>query len=104
MLSVQLVIHAPSFPAGFGTSSRTYALSRFPNMVSLAKRAEAGIPADKWIEIAAADKDRYEQLFQDVRVRLRDKEQVFHKDMLRMLLKARCASDSARAECAAKRE
>ena len=104
MLSMQLVLHAPSFPAGFGTSSRTYALSRFPNMVSLAKKAESGIPADKWIEVVAADKDRYEQMFQDVRVRLRDKEKVFDKDMLRMLLKARCASDSARAECAAKRE
>jgi hypothetical protein len=104
MLSVQLVAKAADFPADFAVKSRAYSLSRFPAMLALAKKAEAGIAADKWVDIAAADKDRYDQLFQDVRVRLRDKENVFHKDMLRMLLKARCAADSARAECAAKRE
>ena len=104
MLSVQLIIRSADVPADFAVKSREYAFSKFPNMIALAKKAEAGIPASYWIEVVAADKDRYEQLFQDVRVRLRDKEKVFHKDMLRMMLNARCAKDKNRAECAAKRE
>ncbi len=104
MLTVQLIIRPKDFPAGFGVKAREFALSKYGEMVAIAKKAESGIPASYWIDISGGDRDRYEALFQDVRVRLRDKEAVFHKDMLRMMLKARCAKDNARAECAAKRE
>ena len=69
-----------------------------------AKKAESTIPAASWISIPAPDKAKYDQMFLDVRVELRDKHKVYDAKALKVLRKIRCRADGARAECAEKRE
>lgn len=105
MLTLQLVIRTgDSWPEGFQDASRAYAYDHFNDLVKLAKKAEKAIPGKYWIEIKDEDRARYEELFRDVRVRLRDKEKVFDKSMLKLMRKIRCKADATRAECSQERE
>ena len=41
---------------------------------------------------------------QDVRVKLRDEDQIYDKEMLSLMRRLRCKADNTRPECAQKRE
>lgn len=103
-MTLQLLIHTDRFPAGFGGKTRALAAQSFEVGRSTAKRAEGTIPASAWIEIPKADKAKYDQMFLDVRVELRDKHKVYDAKALKVLRKIRCRVDATRAECAEKRE
>ena len=103
-MTLQLLIHSDRFPAGFGGKTRKLAAQSFETGRATAKRAEGTIPAKAWIEIPAADKAKYDQMFLDVRVELRDKHKVYDAKALKVLRKVRCKVDGTRAECAEKRE
>ena len=70
----------------------------------MVKKAEAAIPAKHWIDIPKADMEKYDEMFLDVRVELRDKQNVYNKKALTLLRKVRCKADPSRAECVMKRE
>ena len=76
----------------------------FSEGLAVAKQAESAIPAKHWVEIPDADKKKYDEMFLDVRVELRDVQKVYHPVALKLLRKIRCKSDPARAECVMKRE
>ena len=97
-MTLQLLFRTGDMPEGFGASSRTYAASRFDAGLKLVKGAEKAI--SKWIDISKEDKGRYDQMFQAVRIALRDDKRVYHKSALKLMRKVRCKSDPARAECA----
>ncbi len=103
-LTLQLLVRTKDFPADFGEKSRAFAASKFNMGMKFVKDAEKAVPAKHWIDIPAADKGRYDEMFLNVRVRLRDKEKIYHKTTLKLLRKIRCKTDPARAECAEKRE
>ena len=103
-MTLQLLIHSDRFPNGFGAKTRQLAAKSFEKGRATAKRAEKTIPASAWIQIPAADKAKYDQMFLDVRVELRDKHRVYDAKALKVLRKVRCKSDGTRAECAEKRE
>jgi ABC-type amino acid transport substrate-binding protein len=96
----QVIIRSEDFPADFGTKAREWGKRNFDSVVKLARAAEKDIPAKYWVEIPKDDQDRYDRMFQEVRVRLRDQEKVFDKRMLTAMRKIRCSIDGARAECA----
>ena len=103
-LTMQLLIHQDKFSEEFGHQSRAHMYSMFGASIRLAEQADASINKAHWIDIPKVDRDRYDEMFLDVRVRLRDKEKVYHATALRLLRKIRCKADPARAECAEKRE
>lgn len=103
-LTFQILIRSANFPADYGQKSRQWAAQNFDRVAGLARKAESSIPGKHWIEIPDEHKAKYDQMFRDVRIRLRDKEKVFHPTMLTLMRRVRCDKDPARAECAEKRE
>ena len=45
----------------------------------MVKKAEAAIPANHWIDIPKADMEKCDEMFLDVPVELRDKQNVYNK-------------------------
>jgi hypothetical protein len=102
-LTLQLLARVGRFPDGFGNASRQYAANHFNQLLSLVKRAEKAVPAHYWIDITGKARTRYDNLFRDVRIKLRN-EGVYDATMLTLLRRVRCRQDPARAECAQKEE
>ena len=103
-MTMQLIVRTADFPAGFGQNSRNYAGEKVGDFIKAVERAESGFPEKYWVDISDTDKARYDQLFLDVRVRLRDDNKVYDKTMLSLMRRVRCKEDEARAECADRRE
>lgn len=103
-LTFQLLTRTTGMPEGFAQKSREWAASNFDRYLKVVKRADDSVKAAHWVEIPEADKAKYDVMFQEVRLRLRDTEKVYHASMLRLLRKVRCKADGARAECAEKKE
>jgi hypothetical protein len=101
-MTLQLFIHSDRFPEGFGQKSRDYSYKHFDQALKAVKRAESDIK--QWVEISSDDQARYEKMFQEVRLQLRDQHKVYHKKALKIMRIARCRADGARAECAEKKE
>ena len=68
------------------------------------KKAEGEIPAASWIPIDASNQPAFDEMFQAVRIRLRDEIKGYDATMLSMLRKLRCASDATRPECVEQKE
>lgn len=103
-LSFQLLIRTSDFPEAFPNASRAHVAKQFSAALQMVKAAEKDIPAKDWIKIPEADKAKYDELFLNVRLGLRDKEKIYDRRMLSLLRKIRCKANGARAECAEKRE
>jgi len=102
-MTLQLLIRTADFPAEFAQASRDYAKKSFTKGLKVVKSAEKQVPSKHWIDIPDADKARYDEMFLDVRVKLRSSG-VYHKNALKLMRKVRCKKDGTRAECAEKRE
>ncbi len=100
--SMQLLIRHSAFPEDFGKKSRAYFYGQFDEILSLVTKAEAEIPADKWIEIEGTDD--FDDMFLGVRLALRDKHGAYDGTMLKAMRKKRCVIDGSRSECVEKKE
>jgi len=100
--TMQLLIRHSAFPEDFGKKSRTYFYGKFDEIVGIVKKAEAQIPADKWIEVEGTE--GFDDMFLGVRLALRDKHGAYDGTMLRAMRKKRCALDKTRAECVEQKE
>lgn len=98
--TLQVMIRSESFPSGFGKQARTYLASRFDDAIAEVQQAEAAIPSAMWIDIDAAAVPGFEQMFQAVRIKLRDEVGAYDPSMLSAMRKLRCKKDPARGECA----
>ncbi len=103
-MTLQLFVHSDKFPEGFGEKSRAYSSKNFDRALKAVKRAESDIKTSQWVEISSEDQSRYESMFQDVRIQLRDQYKVYNSKALKIMRIARCRADGARAECAEKKE
>ncbi|MFA5624097.1 MAG: putative solute-binding protein [Bradymonadales bacterium] len=103
-LTGQILIHVDRFDEKFAQSSRDWGRKNFKNILKLSTKADSSIPSKYWIDISPEDRARYDQLFLDVRVQLRDKEGVYEKDALTIMRRLRCQADKTRPECAQKKE
>jgi len=102
-MNLVLLSRTAALPATYFEQSRAFAATNFDKALKLVLAAEKDIPADKWVDLPDADKKRYDEMFLDVRVRLRDQEQVYDAAVLKLLRQARC-TDKSRAECTNARE
>lgn len=103
-MTLQLLIRTADFPEGFGQSSREYSLKNFSKGLAMVQKAESDVPAAHWVDIPDADKANYDEMFLDVRVRLRDQEKVYDGRALKLMRRVRCGQQASRAECALERE
>jgi hypothetical protein len=99
----QVLIRHSKFPADFPAKSRTYWAANFSKGLAAVKKAEAAIPAAKWIDIPPDRLAEWEELFLNTRVDLK-KKGAYDASMLSVMKKLRCASDKTRSECAENRE
>ena len=99
-LTFQIVVRSKDFPEGFGNQSRAFSGTQFDKVLGLVTAAERSIPDHYWIDVPRGDVKKYEAMFQEVRLRLRDSEQVYDKTMLTLMRRVRCKSEPGRAECA----
>jgi hypothetical protein len=88
---------------GFGQKSRQWFFSQFDRALALINKAEKEIDPKYWIELAQADKIKYDEMMRQSRISLRD-EGVYDAATLTLLRKVRCKLDGARAECTEKTE
>lgn len=102
--TLQVIVREAKFPEGFAAKSRADLAGRFDAALALVKTAEAGIPANYWVSIPDATQKEWDQLFQGVRVTLRDEKHAYHADMLRVMKQLRCGANAGRAECAESKE
>lgn len=103
-LTLQVLIRTARFPAEFGVNSRKYAQKAFTSSMNVVKKAEGAVPGKYWMDVTAEQRQKFDDLLRDVRIRLRDKEKVYDKAMLGLLRRVRCKEDAARAECAEQKE
>lgn len=103
-LTGQILIQSDRFPADFGQKSRQYGDENYQKILQLSTKADASVDKKYWIDISDTDKTKYDQLFLDVRVHLRDNEKIYDKTTLSLMRRLRCQKDNARPECAMKKE
>lgn len=97
-LDFQLVLKKSEFGSEYAQKSRTYIASKFDNVIESIERETAAIDAKYWLDLSAEDKARYNEMFRQVRVVLRD-EGVYDGRMLKLLKKLRCKDNPSAAEC-----
>jgi hypothetical protein len=103
-LTMQIVLRAGDFPAGYGQKSREWAAKEFKRFLKIVEKGDKSIPAKYWVDVPKPDQAKYDLLFRDVRIRLRDQEKVFDGQALKLLRRIRCKTDGTRAECAEQKE
>lgn len=99
MVTFQILTRSSKFSTEFQNASRKWASDNFKKFQALNQQAESKIPQASWVSVSNADRARYDTMFQQTRIRLRDGENVYDKTMLKMLRRIRCKMDGARAEC-----
>lgn len=99
-LTTQTIIRKDDFPPEFGQKSREFALSRFDHGVELVKKYEKKIPEKWWVSIPDEDKIRYNEVFRQARIRLRDNG-IYNGKMLTIMRRLRCKTSPHQPECTA---
>ena len=102
-MTLQLFVHPERFPDDFLAKSRAYSRSNLDRALRAVRRAEQSIEEGHWVDIPAEDRARYDQMFQEVRVRLRDAG-IYQSTALKLMRRVRCRIDGSRAECASSPE
>jgi hypothetical protein len=100
--TLQLLVRADKFPEGFGTKSRKFFATKYNDAIGIVKKAEAEIPAKYWVD--AQNTAGFDDMFLNTRLELRDKHSAYDGKMLHTMAMVRCGIDSARPECAEKKE
>jgi hypothetical protein len=97
--TLQVMVKHERFSDDFGAKSRTWWANEFGKALALVEKTEQAIPADKWIEIPPEKMPDFDDMFGQVRDQLKATG-AYDSKMLSTMKKVRCASDSARPECA----
>ena len=98
ILTYQLVLNKPKFPAGFGEKSRGYWVGEFDRAMGMIKNADAGIPAATWVELAPENANKYNLMLRESRIEIANKG-IYDKQGLRVIKRVRCTVNPSDAEC-----
>ncbi|MBX2798490.1 MAG: hypothetical protein KTR31_12490 [Myxococcales bacterium] len=102
--TLQVMIRESRFPEGFVTKARADLLGRFDTAMRFIEKAEADVPSQYWVDVPPATEASWSELFQDVRVALRDERGAYDGAMLKVMKQLRCSANGSRSECAENRE
>jgi hypothetical protein len=93
-----MVIRKDRFQPEDGQKLRGFTVKVLDAAFALAKRSEADIPAQYWLEVPGYEVEGYEGIMRESRVRLA-KQGLYDPDMLRFLKRVRCRYAPEEAEC-----
>ncbi len=93
-----IIIRPGKFPEGFGQKSRTWVAAQVDRQMAIANRAERSIDARYWMELPEKDKLGYTKIMREARLTL-TRDEFYHKKMMGILKRVRCAQDPASFEC-----
>jgi len=97
-LTLQVIARKDVLPEGFGVWSRGHVYSSFDRALGVVQSLESEVDGKYWINLPESDVVRYQDMFRDVRVTVRD-EGLYDAKALTLLRKVRCRRDPNRAEC-----
>lgn len=103
ILTYQMVIRQDKFPPGFGEKSRIYWLNGFDRALNAINKAEADIPADKWMTLTPKDTTRYALMMRDARIDIANRG-LYNKVGLKVLKRVRCHINPTDPECSSDSE
>lgn len=101
--SLQIVIRANEFPAGFGQNSRTYINGQYDRILTVIKKYEKDIDPRYWFHIPDVDRARYTAMMRESRINLA-KEGLYDKRLMALLKRVRCQLDPTNGECSDSQE
>jgi len=99
-LTLQILTRKAEFPSDYGQKSREFVLGQFDQAIEIVKRYDSKIPAKLWISIPEKDKDGYQEVFRQSRLRLREKG-IYNAKMLKLMRMLRCKKQPQQSECTA---
>ena len=97
--SLQIVVRQGKFPKGFGQVSRQHWADEFKLMTIVARKAEAAIPTEQWVDYDGPEGARFVALQRDSRIEAA-KAGYFSKVGLTFMKRARCKVSPEATECA----
>lgn len=97
-LTAQLIAHADRFPPAFSALIREIATDSFQAVQSTLKKEADRIPSHWWISLPEDEKQNYNSLMRDARIKLRDSE-YYDPTMLNIMKRIRCSLEAGRPEC-----
>ncbi|RZU48068.1 hypothetical protein EV700_1040 [Fluviicoccus keumensis] len=95
-LSLQVLMHADKFPAGFGQKSRAYFAGQFDTLMKPVRAAEQEILY--FLPAPDGEYDHYQAFLREARLGMTE-EGIYDKRMMTILKKIRCKERPDRAEC-----
>lgn len=102
-LTLQMIMRADKFPAGFGQKSREYVSAQVPRYFGLIRNMEREVDPKHWMYIRLADRENYDNIMHDLRLHI-TKEGYYDPRMMTILKRVRCKREPDLAECALKDE
>lgn len=103
VLTFQVIVNKSKFPDGFGQKSREYWVSQYDRALDLIKKAEASIPADKWMDLAPENSVKYTLMLRESRIDIAN-QGLYSKRGLKIIKKVRCSINPSDSECATQAE
>lgn len=100
--TMQLMIKQSKFPEDFGSKSRKFFAGKFDKALAAVKASEDAIPSKYWVDVGKVDD--FDDMFQAVRLSLRDTHKAYDQNMLKVMRNLRCNTDATRPECAEAKE
>lgn len=99
----QVLIVRDQFPQGFGQMARQYWAGQFDNLVASARKAEAAIPANVWVDYEGDEGVKFVALQRDSRVEA-GKAGYYDKAGLKLMKRVRCSVNPGASDCASTAE
>lgn len=96
--TIQLIGHTDRFQHGLDQILREDFLFKFDTYARRLDKEISSIPANFWIKASSADNQKLEQIYQTVRIKLRD-QGYYDASMLRLARKIRCRFGADNDEC-----
>tara|TARA_R110002072_G_scaffold140765_8_gene285229 strand:- start:19820 stop:20857 length:1038 start_codon:yes stop_codon:yes gene_type:complete len=100
-ITMQLIVRWDKIPADFGQKSRELLANKYLESIKTIEQSEQTIPEKYWIEISDADKNKWNEIFRESRITLRDRN-IYNAKALTLFRKVRCKVDPNLAECTSK--
>jgi hypothetical protein len=100
ILTYQIVLNSSKFPAGYGEKSRAWWAGEFDRAMGMIRQADAGIPANAWVDLTPEQTTQYNAMLQASRLDIMG-QGVYSTQGLKVIKKVRCSVSPAEAECKA---
>ncbi|AZZ95166.1 hypothetical protein EUZ85_01480 [Hahella sp. KA22] len=102
-MTYQVLVRKDRFKADFAQKAREHFQGRFDELMEMVRKAEAEIPAKVWIHPNQEEATGFNNMLKEVRIALKQ-DGAYDPKALQLMLKVRCHSDPANAECVDGRE